>query len=189
MASQGKDKNGGVYTTPLEFLAEVDALWPIGWDLAASPENSAVRRLTGFVGYFTDEATDSFPQDWSSLPLLTRKFMERKWLWLNPPFSHIDPWAKKCHEECEKGARILLLAPTGTQDWNRKYCQGKSLELRLYGRMTFEGCPPNPKTGKIDPYPKDLTLFVFSRGLSGAGIWDWRKSIKKTTQPLEGVSK
>ncbi len=163
-AGQGKDAKGGVYATSMEFVRAVHRLWPLGFDLAANIENNVCRRL-GFGGwpdYFYSENDDAIKQDWHKLP------NHFSWLWLNPPFAHIEPWAKKCAEESVKGARILLLVPQGSQDWNAKWCQGRALELRLQGRLKFEG--------EKDLYPKDLSLFVFGAGIVGTGFWDWRKS-------------
>ncbi len=163
-ASQGKDLNGGVYGTPLDFLIRTHDEFGIGFDLAADPETCVVKRLFSLqtnACHFNVEQ-DSLRQEWHKIET-TRTY----WLWCNPPFSDIAPWAKKCAEESGKGARILLLVPQGSQKWNMDHCQGKSLELRLVGRLTFEG--------QTTPYPKDLSLFVFGAGMTGCGFWDWRR--------------
>ena len=155
--SQGKDKNAGVYATPLEFLKAVNKLWPISWDLAATEENSVLRRLEKPYNFHYSIEEDSLKQSWQI----------QGWCWLNPPFSDIEPWAKKCAEETTKGARILLLVPQGSQNWNLLYCRPFAMELRLTPRMKFVGCK--------DLYPKDLSLFVFGSGLVGSGFWRWKK--------------
>lgn len=166
MPSQGQDKKSGIYGTPLAFLKAVDEVYPIMWDLAASSDNEVFTRVRWWPDYgdnkkrYFDETDNSLSKNWAF-------DTSNGWLWLNPPFSNIDPWAKKCAEESAKGARILLLVPQGSQAWNIAHCQGKSLELRIIGRMTFEG--------ETAPYPKDLSLFVFGAGITGSGFFNWRK--------------
>ena len=46
--------------------------------------------------------------------------------------------------------------------------------LGLSPRLTFDGMAPNPKTGRVDGYPKDLMLSVFGMGLNGFDCWRWR---------------
>ncbi len=167
MASQGKDKNKGSYGTPLEFLRPVNKIWPLVFDLAADRENNVIGRLAANrdvgSGLYFSKLDNSLAHDWAAL---TARLPAGGWLWLNPPFSHLDPWMEKCAEESAKGARIVSLVPQGSQNWNRDWCQSKSLELRLLPRMRF--------VGETDLYPKDLSLFVFGSGLTGTGFWDWR---------------
>ena len=85
-------------------------------------------------------------------------------MWLNPPFSSIAPWARKCAEEAKLGAEILLLAPASVgANWWWSWVEPAA---RVYsvGRMTFDNCF-NRKTGEpvTDPYPKDLALCHFKR--------------------------
>lgn len=88
-------------------------------------------------------------------------------LWLNPPFSNIGDWAKKCAEETvSRHGFILLLTPASVgTDWFRDHVHGKAYVLGLSPRLTFEGC--------TDPYPKDLMLSVYGYGFSGFDTWRW----------------
>ncbi len=163
--SQGKNLHEGVYGTPLEFLSAVDAVFPIFFDLAADSKNQVGNKLDldrdGKPMRFFNEETDSLKQDWASLCKYRLDF-----LWLNPPFDHIALWAKKCAEEAAKGARVILFVPQGTQKWNLDFCQRNSLELRLDGRMKFDG--------HDFVYPKDMSIFIFGIGIVGSAIWSWR---------------
>ncbi len=47
--------------------------------------------------------------------------------------------------------------------------------LGISPRLQFTGTVPNPRTGKIDGYPKDLMLSVFGAGLNGFDTWRWKK--------------
>ncbi len=173
MPSQGQDKNGGVYPTPLEFLRIVDELFPIMFDLAASKENCAFHRVRWWPDY-GDEQKYHYDETDNALSIENwytdagrYGFKGNGFFWCNPPYSNIEPWAKKCAEEAARGAKILFLVPQGTQSWAQRWCAPNALELRLEGRMTFEG--------HSFPYPKDLTLWVFGTRMRGGGcVWPWR---------------
>lgn len=150
------------YGTPWEFIRAVEARFGrIEWDLAAHDENA---KCVNFIG----PDRDSLTVDWAELsPTGT--------LWLNPPFKNIDPWAEKCAAE---GARrhglIAMLTPASVgTDWFARYVHRKAIVLGLSPRMTFEGTV-NPKTGKPEPYPKDLMLSVFGMGMNGFDVWRWK---------------
>jgi len=79
-------------------------------------------------------------------------------LWLNPPYSNITPWAKKCMEESELGAEILLLVPGSIgANWYWDFVEPYA-DVYSVGRMVFDNC--FDKDGKLvtTPYPKDLIL-------------------------------
>ena len=80
------------YETPVVFLDAVMQRFDVKAftaDLAASPSNAKA------VRFFTEES-DSLKQDWTTLHEVPSKPVIN--LWLNPPFGHIEPWAKKCAE-------------------------------------------------------------------------------------------
>ena len=135
------------YGTPRAFLVAVEARFgALQFDLAASADNSKC------LGHFS-EMVDSLTQDWCKL---------RGNLWLNPPFANIDPWAAKCAASFSPTRWIFLLTPAsiGTE-WFAAHVWGIARVMPLRPRMTFDGTPINPKTGRPDPYPKDLMLSVF----------------------------
>lgn len=162
---QGVDLNGGVYISPLDFLQKVNSIFPIGFDLAADASNNAPFRLDGSTGDFFSASDDALKGNW---PRTYNNKSDQMWSWLNPPYGNIAPWARKCAAEAALGARVLLLVPQGTQKWAMDHCQGNALELRIDGRLTFEG--------QSGSYPKDLTLWVFGAGLTGTGVFRWRKA-------------
>lgn len=97
------------------------------------------------------------------------------WGWLNPPFKNIHRWVDKAWQAREQGGRLAMLIPasTGSNYW-RDYIHKKAHVLLLNGRITFGGMPPNPKTGKIDPYPKDCVLLLYTADLTpGYDVWTW----------------
>ncbi len=165
---QKPGKSFQAYGTPADFLAAVrERFGPLDVDLACTHENAKARH-----GHYVSE-TDSLCEPWADL-------YPDSLLWLNPPFGDIDPWAEKCKTE---GARmraghILLLTPASIgSNWYADHVHGNALVLGLAPRMTFDGTPPNPRTGKVDPYPKDLMLSVFGRGVApGLACWRWKEA-------------
>jgi phage N-6-adenine-methyltransferase len=151
------------YGTPWEFVRAVERRFgTLVVDLAASAENAK-------AGAWLDEAHDSLLAPWAE------RWPEGN-LWLNPPFAKIDPWAAKCAaESAQRSGLILLLTPAsiGTE-WFAEHVLDNAMVLGLSPRMAFDGICPNPRTGRIDLYPKDLMLSVFGFGLRGFATWRWR---------------
>lgn len=106
------------------------------------------------------------------------------WLWLNPPFKDIEPWARKCNLEAAAGARIAMLVPAGTDtDWFRAWVWARAEIRWINGRMVFDYIhQKGPNIGKqnVDPYPKPLMLCLFERGrFPRAEPWAWRDCLPK----------
>jgi phage N-6-adenine-methyltransferase len=140
------------YETPAEFIRAVERRFgPLKVDLAATAVNTKAPK------YITPEQ-DSLLVPWPSSGLL----------WLNPPFSNITPWAKKCVENStifHPTSKILLLVPASVgSNWFRDYVHKKALVLFLNGRISFDG---------KNPYPKDCILVVY-RYRPEYQIWTWR---------------
>jgi phage N-6-adenine-methyltransferase len=152
------------YGTPADFMAAVtERFGPIHFDLAAHTRNTKAKR------FFTVHE-NALSKNWGNVVLGQAPAN----LWLNPPFANISPWAKKCRETSTIRARILFLVPAAVgSNWFAKYVHRHALVLVLNGRLTFDGTPINPKTGKVDPYPKDCMLCVFGEK-PGFDIWRWR---------------
>jgi hypothetical protein len=100
--------------------------------------------------------------------------------WLNPPFNAIPRWARKCRDEALLGARVLFLVPASVaSEWYWSYCAGYET-ISICPRLVFDGTPVNPKTGRPDPFMKDLMLVNFGNRLdvpeSQATLarWRWR---------------
>lgn len=151
--------------TPRDFLAAAAALagGPIAWDLAATAANRVVPR---HLGPGSATAPDALAASWHRL---SRKPGE--WLWLNPPFGNIAPWAAKCAAEAWLGAPILLLAPAAIGSvWFDRYVYNKAEVYAFRPRLTF--------VGQADPYPKDCILCVYRPGAIPAGApfqtWNWK---------------
>lgn len=141
------------FGTPDDFFLVVRKRFGhIAWDLAASAEN------TKAFEWFNEEV-DSLKQPWADL--------ERNWLWLNPPFSQIRPWAKKCYEESEKGAKILFLVPAAVgSNWFAEFVHRKAVVFFLSPRLCFDG---------KNPYPKDIILIAYNKIIQpDYETWRWK---------------
>lgn len=142
------------YATPWNFIDAVESRFgKLYVDLAATAKNSKAPR------YITPQE-DSLSVDWSQ--------WKNRVCWLNPPYSRIEPWARKCAEFASFGGegRLLFLTPASVgANWFAKFVYQKSIVIALNGRITF--------VGETLPYPKDCILSVFGAGLSGFEVWKW----------------
>lgn len=141
------------YGTPWEFIRAVERRFgPLSVDLAAHAENAKCRTFIG-------PEQDSLSVDWSVYGGAR---------WLNPPFSQIAVWAKKCAEYRHLPAWTLLLVPASIGSrWFVEHVLGKA-QVDGIPRLTFEG--------ESTAYPKDLMLCAYGYGVAGLGYWDWRRS-------------
>ncbi len=166
MPKQKPGKSKQDYETPRDFLsAVVERFGPLDVDLACRRDNAKASR-----GYYFPEI-DSLAQPWAlDYPSGNA--------WLNPEFSDIDPWAEKCKiESAKRDGQILMLTPASIgSNWYADHVHGNALVIGLAPRMTFDGTPVNPRTGKVDAYPKDLMLTVWDRnGARGIACWRWKE--------------
>ena len=149
------------YHTPREFLAAVQATFgPIALDLAADSPHVCER----WLGPGSSIAEDAFAVDW--FPLVPTGRIS----YLNPPFSNIAPWARKCVEQAENGLRIIMLTPF-TCGNRQDIVYPHALTLGLRPRLTFEG--------ESSGYPKDLQVSIFGLGMVGTGTWRWTDALAR----------
>jgi DNA N-6-adenine-methyltransferase (Dam) len=155
--------------TPWPFIRALEQRFgtPVDFDLAAEPGN--VKSFTHRC--FTSEE-DALKQDWSDLLVIDNPgFHERdrqaRLAYLNPPFAHIKPWARKL-ADCRWLTRwtVMLVPASYSTDW--------FLELR--GKVLLDAIPRIVFEGSQLLYPKDLVLCVAGFGVTGMGYWDWRAS-------------
>lgn len=141
------------FETPDPFLRAVESRFgPISWDLAADSEN-----YKGPDGCYYDLQDDSLKQIWSGIGGL---------LFLNPPFSVLEPWVEKCKLESMNGADILALLPASVgSNWFAEHVDKRAFVYFLRPRLVF--------VGHSDPYPRDLMLCRFNLLKSGYECWRW----------------
>ena len=132
-----------------------------GYDLWQTPSD-LLEKLTEEFG----EMFDPCPANWD----MTFDGLEIDWEainFVNPPYSNIKEWAKKCHDEWLKGKTVILLIPSRTcTAYFHDYIYEKA-ELRfLRGRLKFVD-PRNPG-GKRNgaPFPSVLCIFRGDNGKS-----------------------
>ncbi len=138
--------------TPWDFFRLLDKEFSFTFDLAADSANTKCH-------LHFNEQDNSLAQDWADI---------WGWAFLNPPFANIEPWVRKCYEESQRGAKIVALLPASVGSrWFAEWVWGKC-ELRfLTGRLTF--------IGHDKPYPKDLMLAIYAKGLwPMVSPWDWK---------------
>lgn len=149
------------YQTPPELLAAIKRDFSVGqwgFDLAANANNAV---CPWWFGPGSAHGENALEQDWGAL---------NQWpgsdLWLNPPFSNIDPWSEKCSTSIRVG-RIFLLVPASVgSNWYQAHVHGQAHVVATSPRVTFVGCE--------DPYPKDLVLAVFGPVRGGFSTWRWK---------------
>lgn len=151
--------SSGDIWTPWEFIRAVQEKFGlIDWDLAASLRSSRAY----YPGMYIGEVRDSLGVDWHELEKNAPDGDGRPLLWLNPPYSNITVWAKKCAAEFKLGAQILLLTPASIgANWYWDHVEPYA-EVYSVGRMVFDNC--YDKKGQLvrTPYPKDLILSHYS---------------------------
>lgn len=177
MPAQKPGKSKQDYQTPLEFIKAVEqrlCITEFSIDLAASKENT-------IADIFYTEEDDS---------LSDIKWNWGGWAWLNPPFSHIEPWVEKAVREAALGAHIAMLVPASVgANWWRSYVEPFAYQSFLNGRLCF--IPDWREQGfKSAPlYPKDCALLLYTPwGFRGTEIWSWRAGYDMPEVPEPEVS-
>ena len=134
---------------------------------------TAVKRRLNIEDFSVDLAADRFNR-------VTERFISEEedalsiawnhegWGWCNPPFGLCGDFAcKAVVSRNQANTALLIPASTGANYWE-DFIHYKSRVLLMKGRITF--------VGEVDPYPKDLVLVLFGRGIEhGYEVWDWRK--------------
>jgi hypothetical protein len=166
--------------TPWTFIRAVeDKFGPLGWDLAATPDN---KKAPLFVG----PDRNSLTIDWH---MLARPLVEpsNNLCFLNPPYANITVWAKKCAAEVQLGARILLLVPASVgANWFKDLVWPYA-DIYSIGRLVFDNCYNRQGQLITTSYPKDLILAHFDLSLSTGKkllFWaDWKRQEKRSGPP------
>jgi DNA (cytosine-5)-methyltransferase 1 len=157
------------WRTPPEFIAAVEHRFgPIMIDLAASDGDEC----KPLVAHITPDE-DSLAMSWPTARHNAGVY------WLNPPFSEIAPWAKKCAAWCEvaaPGVVLAFLVPASVDaEWWQESVRGRAIVFALKSRIRFIGAK--------DGYPKPLALCVFDprypRTPSSVHLWDWKNEVSR----------
>jgi|SRR5580693_2099451 phage N-6-adenine-methyltransferase len=155
------------YESPADFMSAVEYRFgALDVDLAAREDNAK-------APIFITPEEDSLSLAWGELVGLYG--FDEMLAWLNPPFGHIAPWARKCLAETSKnyGLRILLLTPASVgSNWFADSAHEQALVLFLNGRLQFVGTDA--------PYPKDCILTCYGFDQTGYELWRWRDDVQPT---------
>jgi hypothetical protein len=123
------------------------------FDLAATLQNRQAER------HFNIEQ-NTLHQDWTAL------FGN---LWLNPEYSNVMPYARKCAKSAPPGQddrRIFFLVPASTgSNWFGYHIHQKAMVRFLSPRLQF--------VGHENPFTQDLMLVTFGEE-PGYSWWRWR---------------
>lgn len=146
------------YETPDDFFEACGRLVCSGIDDSAFRVDLAAHYENTKCSRFFNESENSLVRPWHK---------NYGWLWLNPPFCDIKPWAQKCVEESKKGAKIVMLTPIETTEWAQLCFSNADVRL-LVGRLTFK-----PMT---TCFPKPCMISIFDKSrVPSISLWDWRK--------------
>jgi phage N-6-adenine-methyltransferase len=162
------------YATPAAFVAAVLARLGIpafAFDCAADATNTKAPR-------FLDAEHDAL-----RIPHWERLLEAEEWAWLNPPYTDIGAWARKCRQLREAGGQVAFLVPASVgANWFRDDVDGHARVLFLNGRLAF--MPDKPRW----LYPKDCLLALYSPALPpGSEVWTWRRPLLPRAQPIPGL--
>jgi len=94
--------------TPTYLFKALDAEFNFCLDAAALPETALCKQ-------FITPEIDSLSVSWGDFisPVIRNPFV-----WLNPPYSNILPWIKKCQQEQQNGIGSVVLVPEdSTSEW------------------------------------------------------------------------
>lgn len=174
--SINRAESSGDIWTPWEFIRAIEGTFArvLTVDLAASGKES-----TKAPAWITPEE-DSLTLDWNDYYLYYRHGNGHA-LWLNPPYSNITPWAKKCANTYvfDEQVEIFLLTPASVgANWFWDYVWDYATVYSV-GRMVFDNCFDR-KTGQLvsTVYPKDLILAHYTNTTPSRTLqrWQWKKA-------------
>ncbi len=129
--------NSEVWATPQDFFNELDKEFHFTLDPCALPTNAKCAK------FFTPE-DDGLAQDWSGHSVFC-----------NPPYGRkIGSWVKKCHDEAQKGTKVVMLIPARTDtSYFHDYIYHKAEIRFIRGRLKFG----NSEQGA--PFPSMVVIY------------------------------
>ena len=129
--------NTELWATPQAFYDQLNQEFGFTLDPCALPDNAKCAK------FFTPE-DDGLAQDWRG---------ER--VFCNPPYGRkIAAWVKKCHDEAQKGALVVMLIPARTDtSYFHDYIYHKAEIRFVRGRLKFG----NAEQGA--PFPSMVVIY------------------------------
>jgi site-specific DNA-methyltransferase (adenine-specific) len=129
-----------------------------GNDLSMTPPELLLEIIEEFGHY--GELFDPCPEDWDGeIDGLEINWPTDRLVFVNPPYSDLARWAKKCREQADRGCTIVLLIPPRTcTSYFHDYIY-ESAELRfIRGRVKFLD-PATKKPMQSAPFPSMLCIW------------------------------
>ncbi len=156
------DPDKQAIATPWRFIHALEYRFgvDVDFDLAATAENAKAP----FLRYFTLKQ-DSLNCDWGmELGRGLGGNGPSRLAYLNPPFAHIKPWARKL-AACRWLRRLttMLVPASYSATWFQE----------LKGKVQIDAIPRIQFEGSTGLYPKELVLVTAGFGMNGEGYWDW----------------
>lgn len=153
--------------TPDWLLDAIREVAPIGLDPCTTAENP-----TGAAVFMAAPAQDGLKWDWVDAMDLHGA---RGLVYVNPPYSDLMPWMRKCFVEAEYKAHeevtsIYLLAPYRPQRrWFNEYTKG----------YTVVSLAPFPFKGHKQAFPAPLCLVCYNLPVPHLGKYETGRWIQK----------
>jgi phage N-6-adenine-methyltransferase len=130
--SKGSDE----WETPDYLFNALNEFYEFDCDVAASDTNKKCKK------YFSKEE-DGLVQNWQG-----------KTCWMNPPYSKVNFWVKKAHEEALNNATtVALLAARTDTRWFHDFVYNKHEIFFIKGRIKFKGAKGSA------PFPSMIVFF------------------------------
>ena len=129
--------NSNEWATPTDFYKELDAEFHFNLDPCSAHENAKCEH------HYTID-NDGLTQKWGG----------RK-VFCNPPYGReIGRWVRKCYEESQRGATVVMLIPARTDTaWFHDYIYGKAEIRFIRGRLHFN------ESASGAPFPSMIVIF------------------------------
>ena len=125
------------WATPMAFFKELDKEFHFTLDPCSTHENAKCEK------HYTKE-DDGLKQDWGGQSVFC-----------NPPYGRELPkWVKKCYDESQKGALVVMLIPARTDTrWFHDWIYGKAEIRFIKGRLKFGDSKQSA------PFPSMVVVF------------------------------
>lgn len=131
------------WATPQSFFDALNQEFHFDLDPCSTHENAKCER------HFTKE-DDGLSKSWGG-----------GIVFCNPPYGRELPkWVKKCYEESQRGALVVMLIPARTDTrWFHDYIYGKAEIRFIKGRLKFGNAKQSA------PFPSMVVVFRTSQGV------------------------
>lgn len=172
--SINRAESSGDIWTPWDFIRAIEETFnlPVLVDLAATERSTKAK-------IYVRPEDNSLKQDWNRF---WRFHARTGIMYLNPPYSNIAPWAKKCAQayECNEQVEIMLLVPASVgANWFWDHVWPYATVYSV-GRMVFDNCFDRKTSQLVSTvYPKDLILAHYTNTTPSRTLqrWQWKAKV------------